>query len=166
MNFTIGDIPEARVGAEIVLLVLWGGGGGSLTWQKQVATSHPGVESTASSATLVWPCWWNCWTALPIPSALRLGTHLAKQNRIVQMVVPSGSHSRLPPLHVQKPELTLCFWLFLWELIVIQVIGGGGGGVFPSTQRYYRRFFLNYLLLFKLLHVSVVRPSSSRYQST
>jgi hypothetical protein len=35
-----------------------------------------------------------------------------------------------------------------------------GGRVIPSTQRYYRRFFL--LLLLKLLHVSVVRPSSSR----
>jgi hypothetical protein len=34
-------------------------------------------------------------------------------------------------------------------------------GFIPSTQRYYRRF-LYYLLLLKLLHVSVVRPSSSR----
>jgi hypothetical protein len=34
------------------------------------------------------------------------------------------------------------------------------GGFIPSTQRHYRRFFY-YLLLLKLLHVSVVRPSSS-----
>jgi hypothetical protein len=32
--------------------------------------------------------------------------------------------------------------------------------VVPSTQRYYRRF-IYCLLLLKLLHVSVVRPSSS-----
>jgi hypothetical protein len=39
---------------------------------------------------------------------------------------------------------------------------GEGEAFIPSTHRYYCRCFFYYLLLLKLLHVSVVRPSSRR----
>jgi hypothetical protein len=47
--------------------------------------------------------------------------------------------------------------------IVIKFSLQARAGVIPSTQRHYRRFFYyEYLLLLKLLNVSVVRPSSGR----
>jgi hypothetical protein len=88
-----GD-PRASCGGKGIALLMFCGEV-ALTWQKQGATSHPAVESTEGSATPAQPCSWNCWTTLQIPSAWRLGTHLARKtrNRIVQMVVPSGPHS-------------------------------------------------------------------------
>jgi hypothetical protein len=47
--------------------------------------------------------------------------------------------------------LDVCILLRVWD--------PGDGGFIPSTQRYYRRLIL-LLILLKLLHVSVVLPSS------
>jgi len=78
MVLFINEIVYTRVqntGQRVVLLLL----GSSLTWQKEAVTSRSAAESTAGSATPESPYWWNYWTVLPTRSALRLGTHLAKQ---------------------------------------------------------------------------------------
>jgi hypothetical protein len=66
-------------------------------------------------------------------------------------------------LHVSvvRPSSSGCTQITEDPSLTTDPLSLGDGAFIRSTQRYYCRFFY-YLILLKLLHVSVVRPSSGR----
>jgi hypothetical protein len=86
--------------------------------------------------------------------ALKRDFHLSQRFSILPTLRLSDYFVKKPQSHLTSIEGPL----FPRNVLFTQL---RGGGVIPSTQCYYRRGFY-YLLLLKLLHVSVVRPSSGR----